>query len=381
VSFVHSLAFAFVGFFLPVFFAGSRHYSGLQMGALYAAYNVCGILAAVPVGILADRHHPRWLLVGGLLLTLLAPTLILFDLGFAAAFVAMGALGMSLNMVRQVLDAVWYRGHVGDGARFGPYLAVRSGGTALGMVGAGLLVDVLGFHALLLGLAAAGAILVFPALGLPRAAVARFRLGDYGRDLANPRVLLFAVWVFLFASHWGGEGTCYALFLKQDLGLSMGGTGLYMAGELGALALASVVSARAIADEARAPALLVVGLVLSGLAQVAMVTPDVALSFAFRAVHGVGDGIVITTLYVTVGRLFRVERIGGNAGVVVFLTMLGATAGSVVYGPFGAAHGYGAALIVGGALTGSLAALLLVVAPPAVLRRPRPSGGPRRNER
>jgi MFS family permease len=94
-----------------------------------------------------------------------------------------------------------------------------------------------------------------------------------------------------------------------------------------------------------------VALVFSGCGHILMTYPNIAWSFAMRAVHGFGDGLILMETYTTVARLFHVDRIGGNASFIFLATTLGVFAGSLVFGPLGSAYGYQWPLIVSGALS------------------------------
>jgi MFS family permease len=91
-----------------------------------------------------------------------------------------------------------------------------------------------------------------------------------------------------------------------------------------------------------------------------MTYPVLPWSFAWRAVHGFGDGLILMETYTTITRLFHVDRIGGNASLISLTTTLGVFAGSLIFGPLGAAYGYQVPLIVSGAI--SLALLPLAYA-------------------
>jgi len=112
--------------------------------------------------------------------------------------------------------------------------------------------------------------------------------------------------------------------------------------------------------EGRLPPLvfLILGLAASGLGHVCMTLPPLYWSFAWRLVHGVGDGLIAMLTYTTIARLFHVDRIGGNSGLISLTTTLGVLTGSLIFGPLGAAWGYGWPLIISGAL--SLALIPLV---------------------
>ena len=61
-------------------------------------------------------------------------------------------------------------------------------------------------------------------------------------------------------------------------------------------------------------------------------------------------------LYIGIARLFEIERLGGNAGLMNLSTMLGFVTGSLIYGPLGESLGYGHPFWISGALTILLAA-------------------------
>ncbi len=94
--------------------------------------------------------------------------------------------------------------------------------------------------------------------------------------------------------------------------------------------------------------MLALGLATSGIGHIYMTYPVVAWSFMWRLVHGFGDGLILLITYTTIARLFHVDRIGGNAGLISFATTLGVLAGSLIYGPVGASYGYQVPFIISG---------------------------------
>lgn len=67
--------------------------------------------------------------------------------------------------------------------------------------------------------------------------------------------------------------------------------------------------------------------------------------------HGFGDGLIFIEIYTTISRLFHVDRVGGNSSLISLTTTLGTFAGSLLFGPIGAAWGYHLPLIISGAIS------------------------------
>ena len=101
-------------------------------------------------------------------------------------------------------------------------------------------------------------------------------------------------------------------------------------------------------------------LLVSGSGHILMTWPVLPWSFAMRALHGFGDGLILMETYTTMARLFHVDRIGGNSSLIALTTTLGVFVGSLIFGPLGATFGYQVPLIISGAI--SLALLPLAYA-------------------
>lgn len=360
-----AMALPVANFYQPVHVVQKLGFSGAELGLVVSAYAATALIAALPVGFSADRLSPRRLLAAGLLFHGAGAAGLALSTTVATVLASFVVFGVSINLFRQVLDAVWYRGGAGEqrdqvAARFGPYLGARMAGMALGLIVGGLAYFRFGFTPTMMGVALLALPMAALAFFIPQVRLEPSRLVDYVRDLRNPRVLFFALWIFLFTSHWGAETTHYSLFLKEDLGLELPWMGGYMAGEFATLALATFLAARTAAARNGSVGLIVLGLVLSGISHIAMVTSIPWLSFLWRLVHGAGDGIVTVVIYASVGRLFHLERIGGTAGVMMLVTMLAAATGALVYGPMGASLGHGAPLVTSGVVALLLIPLLLV---------------------
>ncbi len=357
----YALIIAALYFFLPLYLKGALGFSGAQIGLLYAVLSLTALMVSFPVGVTGDRYPARVLTQLGLSAT--AATL----WGLAAAqrfwpfLLVFWLFGLSLQLFRQSLDILLFKDNPdGNSRRFGHFNAWRMGGMTAGILLGGALLYAFSFPAMfrLLGLGLAA--LLPLTLWLPRLRGRRSPLSQYGRDFASRPVLFFAAWLFLFTLHWGAEGTSLGLFLQTRLGLTPLGMGLYLAGEFAIVALSAYTYGRFLEGRLPPLAFLVLGLATSGLGHIFMTYPSLAWSFAWRAVHGVGDGLILMLTYSTIAKLFHVDRVGGNSGLISLTTTLGVLTGSLIFGPLGASLGYAYPLIISGAL--SLALIPLVYA-------------------
>lgn len=353
-------------FFLTVFFRDDLGFSGTEIGILYALQAVAGVLVSLPAGLGSDRFLTRHLVALSLLVQAIGFTLMTgveAFLPFAAVFLlwnlANGAFRLSLDI--HVLK--WDDG-VRTPQRVSLYQAARYGGFAVGTAAAGHVLGLVGFRAALLLTAGVTGVLALASRTLPPTVIRPARMAEYRGDLRAPGVAFFFTWIFLFSTHWGAEFTSYSLFLREDLGLSLGEMGWYMAAEFVAMTVAFLVHGRRARVAERLRGVAVFGLVLSGLGQVAMtLTGDPVVSCACRFVHGLGDSSVLLVFYLGVARLFVPERLGGNSGMINTMTMLGMIAGALIFGPLGEARGYALPLLVSGLLTACLAVPVLAHAP------------------
>ena len=97
--------------------------------------------------------------------------------------------------------------------------------------------------------------------------------------------------------------------------------------------------------------LFIYGMIVSGVTHALLTYPDVYISFIFRAIHEIGDGITTVALMVWIGQKFDKTRIGGDSGIFYVLMTLGSFFGALIYGPIGFEYGYAYPLIISGIIT------------------------------
>ena len=358
---IYSAVISSIYFLLPLYLQGGLNFSGAQIGLLFAVLNLNAILVAFPVGVSGDRYPARVLTRLGLAGSALCLWGMAGTHRFWPFLAVFWGFGLSLSLFRQSLDILLFKEQAADPPRrFGQYNAVRMGGMMLGTLAGGALIYLVKFPRTMMLYGAGLLLLVWAAARLPLTGGGRASAWEYRRDFFTRPVLFFAAWLFLFTLHWGAEATSLALFLRHNLGLEPLGVGAYMAGEFGVIAITAYLYGHFWAGRLKPLTFLVVALLASGAGHILMTWPSLPWSFAMRALHGFGDGLILMEMYTTVARLFHVDRIGGNSSLISLITTLGTLVGSLVFGPLGSAYGYQTPLIISGAI--SLALLPLAYA-------------------
>ena len=347
---IHAVVISALYFFLPIYLSGSLSFSGAQIGLLYGVLGLNSLVAAFPVGVVGDRYPARILTRLGLVGTAVNLWGLARAEHFWPFFLLFFGFGLSLQLYRQSLDIMLFKENdvANNTRRFGVYNAWRMGGMTAGILLGGISLYFLDYPKTFQLLAALLLLLLALTWRLPQTRGQPSPLLQYGRDFLSGPVLFFVTWLFLFTMHWGAEGTSLGLFLKKDLGLGPLGVGFYLAGEFSVVALTAYLYGRYGAGRLSPFTLLAVALATSGMGHILMTYPDLAWSFAWRLVHGFGDGLIIIITYTTIAHLFHVDRIGGNAGLISLATTLGVLTGSLIYGPLGASFGYQIPLIISG---------------------------------
>jgi len=348
----YSAVISCVYFLLPLYLQGSLGFTGAQIGLLYAVLSLNAILAAFPVGVSGDRYPARILTRLGLLGTAACLWGMSGTVRFWPFLAVFWGFGLSLQLFRQSLDILLFKEAAGDQARrFGQFNAVRMSGMVLGVLTGGIMFQAWSFPFTLKLFGVGVLLLLLPTGWLPRTHGVRIPVLEYGRDFFTRPVLFFAAWLFLFTLHWGAEATSLGLFLEHNLGLTPPGVGAYMAGEFAVVAATAYLYGRFWAGRLKPLTFLTVALIFSGSGHILMTYPWLPWSFAMRALHGFGDGLILMETYTTVARLFHVDRISGNSSLITLTTTLGVLVGSLIFGPLGAGLGYQIPLIISGVIS------------------------------
>jgi MFS family permease len=351
-------AFVFVALYLL-----DTGFSGLEIGFLMSLLAVTSLFISLPVGIINDRLDIRYTILLGYLLSFT----FFFSIGYFSdfwLFVPMFFLGgMGFNIIETSYRNYVFKDHEPrhEGGKFGTFTLADTMGTFTGAILGMALVFFLGFQATFMAIGIYFLTLMPLVFLLEPVKVARTKMVQYERDFLHPNNILLAVILFLFATHWGAERTSYGLFLNTVLELDEMSMGLYVAFSILFLGIGALFFGKRIDHRTDFHRLFMIGLLVSGITHVLMTTPQVYISFLFRAIHEAGDGMQRVATFFWLKRKFRESRLGGDSGIFFVIMTLGEFTGSNIYGPMGFAYGYSLPLIISGMTTVICAGLFYIL--------------------
>ncbi|MBM3295460.1 MAG: MFS transporter [Candidatus Aminicenantes bacterium] len=351
VNFIRKFTFLSVIFLFPLHFL-KLGFSGWQIGFILAVFAAAPLVVSFPTGWINDRLSMAGVIRGALL----AQGLLLVLAALVRTFPLMTAVYLLLGMANNVLDvslqSLYYKDEkaMDENRKFGAYNFWMGFGPALGVVAGGLLTKAAGFETVLIANGAV-TILAFLAVGsFDRQKFQAVSFRDYRRDIFRGKTLLFIVFLFVLALHWSVEGSVYSPFLERNLGLGPFLTSAYIGGGLVVLAFSSLLFGRVGFNPLLNKRLMFASMFFSGAGLVLMTLRPPAVSFLFRLLHETSDGLMGVTIAVFISRLFERRTIGGCAGVVLSIQILGQMTGSLVFAPLGYRFGLEYPFIIGGSL-------------------------------
>jgi len=319
-----------------------------------ATFPATAFLLTIPFGIFSDRIEPRRLVFIGFLFTftfffgLTRST----DFWLVLLFFIIGGIGTNLIVtpVNSLIYKTLKKNH--KGRIMGGFAAVDHIAIALGLLIGGYLILRAGFNTVF----KIGMIAVIPLLFLSRYLIDiklfSFNIQTYEKDFFKKKVIIFTIILFLFAFHWGAEGTSMALFLKENVGLNESGIGFFLAIIVLSLALVEIIIGFAFDGTLGIRFLLIAALVASAIGNVSLfLTNNLFLVFSARLLHAFGDAGMVIFSATAVANLFAKKRIGGNRGFINFISTSGVIFGSVIFGIIGATFGYGVPFLIAGLLS------------------------------
>jgi MFS family permease len=350
-NFTRKLAITSVLFLAPLHFL-KIGFSGWQIGTLVSVWAVAPLLMSFPIGRINDRIS----MAGVVRIGMLAQALCLVGLAFTESFVLTAVLfllsGAANNALDVSLQSLFYKDEteMDQNRKYGLYAFWMNFGPAVGVLSGAIFVERGGYRAMLLVFAAVSLLDFVAVRGFGGEIFHAVTMRDYGRDLLRPRTLGFALFIFLLAVHWAVEGTVYSPFLERNLGLTGILTPLYIGAGLVVMSFVSFFFRRAEFRPERNKRLMFLAMGVSGAGLMLMTIKPPLLSFGFRVVHEAGDGALGVLIAVFVSRLFAKESIGGSAGLMLSVQVLGQMVGGMLLTPLGFSTSLAIPFLVGGGL-------------------------------
>jgi MFS family permease len=352
INFVRKLSVTSVIFLLPLRFL-VLGFDGWQIGAIVSMFAVAPLLASFPTGWINDRLSMAGVIRGGLL----AQGLLLLGLAGITKFPLMAAAFLLLGLANNVLDisfnSLYYKDETAmdQNRKYGIYVFWTGFGPAVGIFAGGFLIRATDFRLYLAVLAAVTLMVLAAVRRLDHAKFHRVSLGEYRRNVLRKKTLLFILFVFILAMHWGVEGTVFSPFLQRTFGLKDFGLSMFISIGLFFLSFAAVLIGFLKFNLRANKRLLLLSMFLSGAGFVLMaLARNAVLALVFNVVHQVGDGALGALLTLITSRLFEKRSIGGSAGLVQSMPILGQMAGAMVFSPLGYRFGLQYPFIICGGL-------------------------------
>ena len=130
---VFSAVIGTIYFLLPLYLKGSLHFSGGQIGLLFAVLSLNAILVSFPVGVIGDRYPARILTRVGLAATAASLWGLASVVNFWPFLAVFWGFGLSIQLFRLSLDTLLFKESPGDvPRRLGHFNAMRMGGMMVG---------------------------------------------------------------------------------------------------------------------------------------------------------------------------------------------------------------------------------------------------------
>jgi len=329
-------------------------FSGTEIGLIFMIYSITGILSILPSGFSNDFFKSKHIVIIGLLL--LAAQYIgmanFKTFPIIAGFFLLGSIGKTLYS--NSMDSLFLKSTEKEHTKkkISIFLSLNYIFIGLAMITAGYFLNTdIHFEKIFTII---GILFVFLALTsqfvLPRNTTNKFEILHYKKDILRKDVLFFLFIMFLFSLHYGSEETSYGLFLQNTLHLNKLESGLYMGTAIMTMAI-TVILIKKLLKTVEVKNILLLGTFLSGFGLILMTIPNPAISLIFRIVHETGDATMFFFLYYGLSKLFDLERIGGNSGIVTFVIIIGSSLSNLLFGAIGETFGYNIPFLVGGSMS------------------------------
>jgi hypothetical protein len=252
------------------------------------------------------------------------------------------------------MESIFYKSTQKETAHenIGIYQSINYFMIGLGMALAGYLLNInLPFKEIFSAIAIIFIILALSAqILLPKTISAKFEIFRYKKDMFKKNILYLLIMAFLFAIHFGSEETTYGLFLRTNLHLTDFQAGLYMGSNIFTMGLTAFLIRKHF-KKIKAKNLLLIGTFFSGTGHILMTLNPLWLSWIFRFMHETGDAFMFFFMFYSISQFFEAERVGGNNGIITFVSTIGGSLGALLFGYLGGKYGYNVPFVVSGITT------------------------------
>lgn len=351
INFCRKLAVNSTLFLIPLHFLNIG-FTGWQIGFVTAFYASAPLLFSFPAGWINDRLSIRKIIRAALLSVSLCLALIGLIRDFPAMAAAFLALGLSNNALDVSTNSLFYKDNrdVDLNKKYGRLSFWLSLGMAFGTFGGGFLTHYADFRVMFFVYSGFMLIVLLLSGKKGKEHISKVTLKEYKLELVNRKTVLFMILIFVLTLHWGAENTVYSPFLKEYFGLNTLQVSLYISLPLFVLALSALAVSRLRYNALLNKRLFLFSLTISGAGHILMVNPSLPLSFAFRAVHEMGDGFLGALIVLSISKLFQQRSVGGSSGILLAVMTTGHMVGSIVFSSVGHRFGLHIPFLISGAL-------------------------------
>jgi DHA1 family quinolone resistance protein-like MFS transporter len=351
VNFSRKLTVSSVLFLVPLHFL-KLGFNGWQIGLIVSSFALAPLLISIPTGWTNDRFSVAGVIRGALLAESLLLLLLAEAKSFPFVVAAFLLLGMANNALDVSLNSLYYKDEteIDQNRKYGTYVFWLGFGPAVGVLGGGLLAEFADFRLLF---RVFGLIMFLVFLAVRSYDREKFHVvpwHEYREGLFRKKTLLFMVFLFVLGMHWSVEGTVYSPFLAAQFGLKSFGISVYISTGLFFLSLSAFLVGFMKFNPAVNRRLLLLAMFVSGAGLMLMVNSNLYLSLGFRIAHEIGDGALGALIALFISRLFEKKSIGGSAGVLTAVQILGQMSGALIFSPLGYRSGLQYPFIIAGAL-------------------------------
>ncbi len=352
-AFVRFAYWVFAGWmwiFFPLYFL-SRGFTLVESGALVTAFVLPRLLSNGPFGVLTDFKSPKRVALASMALTAAGFAAFYFTAGAELSFEAMLALvivfGFGASVAEVSTSSLAYKRV--SSARRGRDVGVlefsKAFGICLAILLAGTVFASAGYQAGFAVFAVCMALVFVACFALTRDYREPVAERAYWRSFASREIIVLFGVMLLVSFHFGVENSTMSVYAQRVLGLDDSGVGALFAITIFAYAVFNYFSGRRLDSPRKLKPAFVLGLALSAFGFAAFgFTSDFAAAVVFRALHELGDAIIIVYALYSLSRIGGAARIGGLQGFYFTLTTVGSACGSFAAGLIASAVGGNAGL-------------------------------------